>query len=251
MNDDSVGTLAFAAETRGESVLLTVRGTLDSTTYLALRDRIIKAALEEPRAVIVDISELSWPAESALAVFTSARWHVQRWPEIPIGLVCADPAGRDAVVRNGVARYVPVYRAAEDALRAMTSGSAPPYRRRASSELPSGALSLSRSRELVAEWLTGWELTDMIPVAKVIVTALVENVLQHTDGRADLRVETNGTELTVAVVDASRAPPNPREQPAATPTGLQIVAALSRVWGTAPTPGGKTVWAVLGPENRL
>ncbi len=251
MNGDSVGTLAVAAETHGEAAVLRVRGTLDSTTYLPLRDRIIKAALDEPRAVIVDITELSVPAETALAVFTSARWHVQRWPEIPIALVCAHPEGREAVARNGVAGYVPVYPTVQDALRAMASGSAPTYRRRALATLPTGPPSLSRSRELVDEWLTGWSLTEMIPAAKVIVTALVENVLEHTDSQADLRLETNGTELTVAVVDTSREPPSPREQPAAAPTGLQIVAALSRVWGTAPTPGGKTVWAVLGPENRL
>jgi hypothetical protein len=29
------------------------------------------------------------------------------------------------------------------------------------------------------------------------------------------------------------------------------VAALSRVWGTLPAPSGKTVWAVVGPENKL
>ena len=33
--------------------------------------------------------------------------------------------------------------------------------------------------------------------------------------------------------------------------GLEIVAALCRAWGNAPYPMGKTVWAVIGPENRL
>ena len=35
------------------------------------------------------------------------------------------------------------------------------------------------------------------------------------------------------------------------PSGLGIISVLCRMWGNAPTPTGKTVWAVLGPENRL
>ena len=83
---------------------------LDTTTYRSLRDHIIKAALEEPAVVIIDVSYLLVPAESAWAVFTSARWHVGRWPDVPIMLVCEHSAGRSAITRNGVARYVPVYR---------------------------------------------------------------------------------------------------------------------------------------------
>jgi anti-anti-sigma regulatory factor len=248
--DQDSGLLVTTAAS-GETTVLTVLGILDSTTYIVLRDHIIEAALDEPRAVIVDFSALSVPAESALAVFTSARWHVQRWPEVPIVLVCGHSTGREALARHGVDRSLPVFSTVEEALSVTASRDAPPRRRRVSAALPTGPPSLTRSRELVAEWLTNWALSEMIPVVKVIVTVLVENVLHHTESRADLRVETNGTELTVAVVDASRACPNPREQPSAPSSGLHIVTALSRVWGTAPTPAGKTVWAVLGPENQL
>lgn len=34
-------------------------------------------------------------------------------------------------------------------------------------------------------------------------------------------------------------------------SGLAIVAALSRAWGSSPTSSGKTVWAIIGPENQL
>jgi hypothetical protein len=57
----------------------------------------------------------------------------------------------------------------------------------------------------------------------------------------------------VAVEDSSRGPVELREDPKVSgiPSGLRVVAALCRMWGTAPTPAGKTVWAVMGPENRL
>jgi hypothetical protein len=34
-------------------------------------------------------------------------------------------------------------------------------------------------------------------------------------------------------------------------SGLAIVASVCRAWGSTPMSSGKTVWAVLGPENQL
>ena len=128
-----------------------------------------------------------------------------------------------------------------------------PSRRRARVNLLAEPASLKRSRDVVAEQLTAWSQDDLIPVAKVIVTALVENVLAHTDSAPSVRVETDGVTVTVAVDDSSRAPPSVSETRSgrAPPSGLRIVAALCRTWGSSPTPSGKTVWAIVGPENRL
>ncbi|KUH86491.1 sulfate transporter [Mycobacterium sp. GA-1999] len=235
---------------RGTTVL-TPDGVLDSRTYRPLRDVIIKAALDEPRAVIVDITKLEVPAESALAVFTSARWHVDRWPEVPIILVCEHADGRSAIVRNGINRWVPVYPTIHDAVEAL--GQPPPLksRRRARAYLPGGMASLRRTRELVDEWLTAWTQPELIPVAKVIATAFVENAVAHAASDPNLRLESDGSAVTIAVEDASRLPAGIRESGGGPPTGLRIVTALCRAWGNAPTPSGKTVWAVVGPENRL
>lgn len=237
----------------GRTVVLTVGGVLDVSSYLPLRDAIIKAALEEPDAVIINVSRLTVPTESALAVFTSASWLVGRWPEVPIILACKRRAGRDAIARNGVARYVPVYPSVQMALAALATSGPPPYRRRARANLVPTLASLRRSRDLVAEWLSAWSQTELIPVAKVIVTALVENVLQHTDGSLSVRLETDGATVTVAVEDTSHAPASVRESAcgADAPSGLRIVSALCRTWGNSPTSSGKTVWAIIGPENRL
>jgi hypothetical protein len=253
MAPDPPGKLTVATEAVDETAVLTAYGVLDTTTYLSLRDSIIKAALDEPKAVIIVVSQLFVPAESAWAVFTSARWHVGRWPEVPILLVCAHAFGRASVARNGVARYVPVYSTIGAALDALSPSGPPHYRRRAREELPAKETSVRRSRELVTECLSAWTMTDLIPVTQVVVTALVENVLEHTDSPPAVRLETDGTAVTVAVEDASHVPAGVREQPKVNeaPSGLRIVAALCRMWGNAPTPAGKTVWAVIGPENRL
>ncbi|KUI43944.1 sulfate transporter [Mycobacterium sp. IS-1590] len=246
-------TLTVLAESSGEVITVRPRGVLDSRTYRPLRDTIIKAALDEPRAVVVDMRDLEVPAESALAVFTSARWHVGRWPEVPVLLVCPHQALRSALARNGITRYVPSYDSMQSAMRALADGESARVRRRARAELPRTVASLQRARELVVEWLTAWSATELIPTTKVVATTLVENVLKHTDSGPALRIESKDSTVTVAVSDASQRPAGLREDSAHTPTpsGLRIVAALSRAWGNAPDTAGKTVWAVIGPENAL
>lgn len=236
-----------------DMAVLTPQGVLNGATYQNLRDRIIKAALDAPTAVIVDVTALSVPAESAWSVFTSARWHVARWPDVPIVLVCRHTGGRESIRRNGIARYVPVFPSISEALDTLGDDEPPRYRQRVRTDLPADSASLGQSRQFVEDWLTTWAQRPLIATAKVVVTAFVENVLAHTESQPKLRLETDGTVVTVAVEDASRTPPSMREdvEVAAAPSGLKIVAALCRAWGNAPTPNGKTVWAVMGPENRL
>jgi hypothetical protein len=124
---------------------------------------------------------------------------------------------------------------------------------RAETRLAADLTSLRESRRLVREWLTAWSLTDLIPVGLVVVNVFVENVLEHTGGAPRMRIESDGATATIAVSDDSGAPamrlPTPLK--GFDMSGLAIVAALSREWGSTPTSSGKTVWAVVGPENQL
>ncbi len=234
--------------------VLTAEGCLDGTTYLPLRDAIIKAALDEPAAVIIDVTALLVPAPSAWAAFTSARWHIGQWPDVPIALVCAHRGGRTAITRNGVARYVPVYPSTPDAIAAITQWHQQPVRRRARADLPRTPGSAHRARQLVDEWLTHWSRTELISVAKLVVTVLVENVLAHTESTPTVRLESMDELVTIAVDDHSSVPAARKEispDGGEDVSGLAIVAALCRKWGNLPTPSGKTVWAALGPENQI
>ena len=125
--------------------------------------------------------------------------------------------------------------------------------RRAETRLAANLTSLRESRRLVREWLTAWSQTELIPVALVVVNVFVENVLEHTGGSPMMRIESDGATATIAVSDDSsapavRLPPPPKGFDM---SGLAIVEALSRAWGSTPTSSGKTVWAVIGPENQL
>lgn len=254
MPADHRGSLGVATEKISGACVLHADGCLDRSTYLPLRDAIIKAALDEPLAVVTDVSKLVVPAPSAWAVFTSARWHVSQWPDVPMALACAHREGRRAIHRNGVARYVPVYPSAQEAIDAVAYLHGNAQRRRRRAELPALPASVPRSRELMADWLTDWQRPDLISLAKLVVTVFVENVLQHTTSEPVLRLETHGELVTVAVQDGNSLLPVRRERSIRggdEVSGLAIVAALCRSWGNAPTPSGKTVWAVMGPENRL
>jgi anti-anti-sigma factor len=247
-----ISQLSISAASTEQVRLLTVGGVLDGSTYLKLRDAVIKAALDEPRAVIVDVSMLEVPASSAWSVFTSARWHVSTWPDVPIMLVCGHARGRKAIARCGVARYVPVYPTIDAALAA-SADSSRFNRRRARAELAASVTSLRQARDLVAEWLGAWSQAALIPVTTVIVNVFVENVLQHTASAPAVVLESDGTMVSVAVQDGSRVPAVRSEDSVhgRGVHGLTIVAAVSRAWGSTPMPSGKTVWAVVGPENRL
>jgi hypothetical protein len=249
---NEAGHLTISTAEVGGAYVLHPAGFLDSTTYLSLRDAIIRAALDEPRAVVIDVTKLVVPAPSAWVVFTSARWHVNQWPDVPMALVCAHHEGRKALHHNGIDRYVPVYPSIEHTMESLSCG--PRQLRRHRAELRASRRSVGLSRDLIANWLTEWGRLELISVAKLIVTVFVENVLQHTDSAPVIRLEHSGQLVTVAVEDGSSVPAARRERSQLggdEVSGLAIVAALCRNWGNAPTSSGKTVWAVIGPENRL
>jgi hypothetical protein len=106
-----------------DTCVLIVEGVLDGSTYLTLRDAIITQALDQARGVVVDVAALTVPAPSAWAVFTSARWHVSQWPDVPIVLVCRNLHIQKVLSRNAITRYVPIYRTVcSGAFRLSTTG---------------------------------------------------------------------------------------------------------------------------------
>jgi anti-anti-sigma factor len=251
--DEPGAGIRIDAQPQQDVPVLVMDGVLDSSTYRSVRDIVIKAALDEPRAVIVDVNRLCVPSASAWSVFTSARWHVSVWPDVPILLVCAQPRVRRAISAGGVGRYVPVHPTRELALDALR-GRSLPVRRRARSELPVARVSVGLARAMVTDWLTRWDRVDLIPVAATVATVFVENVLDHTDSAPVLIVETYRDTVTVAVEDCSDRLPGRHEDAyrgAEIVSGLAIVSALCRAWGATPTSSGKTVWALIGYENRL
>lgn len=248
----SSGSLVLAARTEESVVVLTAAGVLDTENSAELRDSITQATIDMPAAVVIDVSALDVPDEAAWSTFVSAHWQLDTRPDVPIILVSSNRAARDAIARSGVARFMPVYPTERGALKAV-----PKLARRklqhAQAKLPANLTSLRGSRQLVREWLTTWSKPGLIPVALVVVNVFIENVLEHTGSDPAMRIECDGQTATIAVSDASSAPALRLSSPpkGTDVSGLAIVEALSRAWGSTPTSSGKTVWAVIGPENQL
>lgn len=236
--------LAIAVRTQDSVVILTADGALDSSSSALLRDSLTRATLEQPSAVIVNVTELQVAEESAWSVFISARWQADFRADVPVLLVCGHRAGRAAVTRTGVARFMPVYPTEKAASKAIGRLARRNFKR-SDAQLPANLNSLRESRQLVREWLTQWSRPGLIPVALVVV--------KHTGSDPVMRIESDGPTATIAVSDGSSAPAVRLASPpkGIDVSGLAIVAALSRAWGSSPTSSGKTVWAIIGPENQL
>ena len=112
------------------------------------------------------------------------------------------------------------------------------------------------------ELLTGWGLGYLIDDAELIIAELVVNAVRHGLRTAPQVVSPGSAapcalrlcllrrvgEVMLAVTDPSDEAPAPRAPgwTGESGRGLQIVGALSYVWGWSPIEGhGKAVWAVL------
>ncbi|MDM3974579.1 sulfate transporter [Mycobacterium marseillense] len=245
--------IRIETDIRRDIPVLTMEGGLDSETYLAVRDAVIKAAIDGPPAVIVDVDRLRATSVSAWSVFKSARWHVSVWPDVPILLVCRRAAVRRAIAAAGVTRYVPIHSTRTLALDAARDRSFE-VRRRARTELPRSSGSIGLARGVVTDRLKQWDIREVVAAAATVATVFVENALDHTESAPVLIVESYRDAVTVAVEDDSPHLPRRREDAdrgADIVSGLAIVSAVTRAWGAAPTRSGKTVWAVVGRENQL
>ena len=117
------------------------------------------------------------------------------------------------------------------------------------------------ARHFVREILTCWGLEALSDDAEMIVDELVVNAVLHgtrsglgrtgpgaTPAVLRLCMLRRAGEVMLAVVDPGNETPMPRRPDwgGESGRGLQIVGALSHVWGWSPIAGhGKAVWAVL------
>jgi anti-sigma regulatory factor (Ser/Thr protein kinase) len=122
------------------------------------------------------------------------------------------------------------------------------------------------ARLFVRELLTRWGLAALADDAELIIAELVVNAVRHglrmaspvavvvpaggNQGRPLIRlcVLRRAGEVMLAVTDPNGEPPAPQTPDSSWECGrgLQIVGAVSYVWGWSPIEGyGKAVWAVL------
>ncbi|MCE5292608.1 MAG: STAS domain-containing protein [Nocardiaceae bacterium] len=232
----------------GGAVVLEPAGTLDSMSYLSLRDSIIKESVGEPRSIVVDVDRLAVPAESAWAVFTSARWHIATWPAVPLSIAASDPEVRMMISHSGIGRYVPCFPTVEDALGDYRRT---PFRLRATVQLSNGVAGGVVGRTLIREALAMWNMQEFTPVCCIVGTHLIEMTAPITV-HSKLRIEAGHDEVTVAIDEGTLRDRVRSEAPSGVePTSeVDVLTSLCKAWGTLPAPFGRQVlWAVCGRGN--
>ncbi|MGW1715296.1 ATP-binding protein [Streptomyces sp. NPDC002156] len=102
-------------------------------------------------------------------------------------------------------------------------------------------------RRITAAHLRLWDLPSLIEPATLVVSELVTNAIQHTDGASvSLRVQQrHADELRVEVADGTPKSAEPRVagDDDESGRGLLIVAAVAREWGVSR--GGEMTWCSL------
>jgi anti-sigma regulatory factor (Ser/Thr protein kinase) len=104
------------------------------------------------------------------------------------------------------------------------------------------------ARAFVGRICTSWELEAVVDEVALLSRELVTNAVVHAYGAAEIVLQNCGNHLTIAVRDATDAPPLQRTANSwdESGRGLQLVEALSFADGTYPRPGGgKEVWCTL------
>jgi hypothetical protein len=101
-----------------DSYVLTGYGVLDAITYFRVREAVIEAAQNEPRAIIIDVTRLTVATTPALSAFV-AQSNIAHWPQVPMALVCGSIKGQKALRGNAISRLIPVYWTVDAAIAAL------------------------------------------------------------------------------------------------------------------------------------
>jgi anti-sigma regulatory factor (Ser/Thr protein kinase) len=102
-------------------------------------------------------------------------------------------------------------------------------------------------RQSATQLLAG-QPAEIIQDVLLVITELVDNVVQHTTGGGELHLIRDDDTVWIEVHDHSKVFPQLQRSDPRRPggRGLLLVAALTDRWGSKPTPTGKLVWARLG-----
>lgn len=236
--------LSLRALHRGEVVLLSPVGRLDLSTYVRMRDGLLKHVAEQPHAVIVVLGpDLELGSDPLASVFAAVWMRCCRWPGVPLLLVATTARHRDLLQRTGLSRFVPCHDRLDTALAAATS---PPRRQRNEMQVPEDADACHLARDFARRTCLKWNLREASPRAVLLTGELVEITRSHTNAPLVLRIERFPDQLTVAVRHTG---PSPRG--AARRLDLTRIHRLSTACGNTPTlDEGRVLWAAIALDKQ-
>lgn len=212
-----------------------------------------KCFAEAPFSVIIDLRDLEDPSAASAATWWTAGMRgfaLQPSVQVVLCLPSTAPlAGR--LRRLGAKRSLPVYATMAEARAAVASRL--PLTERQQMRLEPTALAPSLARDLVARACQAWSMTAVLHPARLVMSELVLNAVEHARTTIVVTVSKRGDGLHLAVADLDPRLPRLLDPALVDPDrplderghGLWAVHAAAAVWGAMPTRDGKVVWATL------
>jgi anti-sigma regulatory factor (Ser/Thr protein kinase) len=234
-----------------------VRGQWDGEVRSQVAQALRACVAETPRAIIADLSELGDPVgESAPTWRTAARFAIES--RIPTRLiVCAPPPTVRARLADTAASRVAMADTV-DAASLLLGPFLGWNHRHVTLRLPPQQTSVVVARSVASEACVDFHLAHLIHPARLIVSELAGNAVEHATTGFELQVSVRGPLLHLSVRDQDprlprliEAGPGPAPERLLTRgCGLRVVAEAATGWGALPCPGGKVVWATLPVDGR-
>lgn len=213
-----------------------------------------KCLAEHPVALIADLHDMQDPKAASVPAWLAAR-RAGTALQPDVRLVLSLSPGTmlaDRLERLDSGRYLPMFATMPEA-RASVAERRPAVRDLMQLRLPPDLQSPSAARNLVGEACQAWQLPDLLHPARLIMSELATNAVEHARTDMLVTVSRRGTGLHLSVRDASAELPRLRPPARSNPDtplddrgqGLRIVHAGAAAWGAMPTRDGKVVWATL------
>jgi hypothetical protein len=251
--DDGHRTVTVTSDIDGAVIVMAPHGDWDWRLFLDLYTGVHRYLAEHPRALIVDLHDLTDPTTASAPLwFTARRSGAAMRPPVEVAL-CLLPKTPLAVRlhRLGAKRFLPIYDTVPQARTAVASGL--PLTDQLQQRLPPEPTSAKQARRMVADACRAWHLAHLQDPAQLVISELASNSIQHAGTDLLVTVSRRGLGLYLAVRDGSPALPRlPPSAVAGAPLseggrGLRIVQHAAAAWGALPTHDhdGKVVWAAL------
>lgn len=243
---DAATGLDLRARARGEVVLVSPAGRLDLSTYVGLRDGLLKHVAEQPAAVVVVLGPALEVGSDTLAGVFGAVWlRCCRWPGVPLMLVATTDKHRRLLSRTGLRRFLPCHDRLSTALAAV---GVPAPRRRDHAVLPGDVDASDLARDFTRRTCQSWGGLHEVTARAVLLSAelvVIAGRLADRSATLELRVERTAQQLTLAVRYTSAPEARRTREP-----DLTRLHRLATACGRTPTLGrGDIVWAALAlPE---
>jgi anti-anti-sigma regulatory factor len=220
-------------------------GALSLATAVDARTALHKVLAAHPRAVVVELSDVTIVDDVALTLFAAFARTAAEWPGCPVLLCAAPPSIRHELDRMAVSRVTPVFADLTSALAAAESvRAARRYRR----PMPDSPTATALARRMVREACAAWQLLGLVADAELIVTELVANAIRHAWAPVEVLITLRERYVHLSVRDGSpvrpvRRLPDPDSGEGG--RGLLLIDAVATGWGATEIAEGKVVWATL------